>query len=227
MGLDSALSDVTRQPSTKADAAYVHIRRAILEGQLAPGSLLDQELLATTLGLSTTPVREALRRLEMERLVLSRAHRDTIVAPLSLGLLEETYALRLVLDPMAAALSAKHMPDEQAQGLLTLIAGESAPMPIVEQMHLNRRFHRAIYSACANSVLVSQLESLWDMTDRYRLVTLKQVGTSEVARAEHQEIAELVISRNPEAVHALMEKHVSDSLQRIREGVTDASVEQE
>jgi DNA-binding GntR family transcriptional regulator len=226
MGIDTALGDVTRQPSTKADAAYVHIRRAILEGSLAPGSSLDQEMLASTLGLSTTPVREALRRLEMERLVMSRAHRDTIVAPLSLGLLEETYALRLVLDPMAAALSAKHMSDEQAQGLLAQVAVTS-PKTSVEWMHQNRRFHRSIYGACGNSVLVSTLESLWDMTDRYRLVTLQQVGTTEVANAEHLEIAELIIDRNPEAVHALMEKHVSDSLQRIREGVTEVSGEPE
>lgn len=225
MTLYAALLDVNRQPSTKADAAYVYIRKAILEGQLAPGSSLDQESLAKTLGLSTTPVREALRRLEVEGLVLSRAHRDTIVAPLSLPLLEETYSLRLVLDPMAAALTAKHIPDEDARSLLDFVGEETAPMTVVEQLNLNRRFHRRIYGACGNSVLVSTLESLWNMTDRYRLVTLKQVGTPEVARAEHQEIAELVIAHNPEAVHALMEKHVSDSLQRIREGVTDASAE--
>jgi DNA-binding GntR family transcriptional regulator len=225
MGLDSALSDVSRQPSTKADTAYVHIRKAILEGQLAPGALLDQEVLATTLGLSTTPVREALRRLEMERLVLSRAHRDTVVAPLSLALLEETYTLRLALDPLAAALSAKNMPDKDAQGLLTLLA-DPTPRTVVEELHLNRRFHRLVYSACGNSVLVNTLESLWDMTDRYRLVTLKQVGTSELANAEHQQIARLIVARDSEGVRVLMEKHVADSLQRIREGVADASVEQ-
>ena len=226
MGLDSALSDVSGQPSTKADIAYVHIRKAILEGQLAPGSLLDQEALAATLGLSTTPVREALRRLEMERLVVSRAHRDTAVAPLSLALLEETYALRLVLDPMAAALSAKNMPDKEAQDLLTLV-GDTAHKSIVEQLYLNRQFHRRVYGACGNSVLVNTLESLWDMTDRYRLVTLKQEGTPKLAEAEHRQIARLIIARDTEGARTLMEKHVSDSLRRIREGVTKASLEQE
>lgn len=69
---------------------------------LAPGSTLDQEALARQLGLSTTPVREALRWLESERLVVSRAHRNTLVASLSLDLLEEVYAIRLVVEAAAA-----------------------------------------------------------------------------------------------------------------------------
>src|SRR5262245_40634132 len=106
----------TRQPRTaltKTDLAYWHVRQEILEGTLAPGSALDQEALAARLGLSTTPVREALRRLESEHLVRSRAHRDTVVAELSPTLLADTYAVRLTLDPLAVMMTAKTASDTE------------------------------------------------------------------------------------------------------------------
>src|SRR5260370_37031073 len=86
---------------TKADLAYQQIRQRILEGELAPETSLDQEALAKWLGLSTTPVREALRRLEAELLAVSRAHRDTVGAALAVAMAEEVYARRRSLEPVA------------------------------------------------------------------------------------------------------------------------------
>src|ERR1700691_6318732 len=111
-----------RRALTKVDVAYELLRNEIFQATLAPGTSLDQEAIASRLGLSTTPVREALRRLESEKLVISRSHRDTIVAPVSLDLVEKTYAVRLSLDPVAVGLAADKATDEQLaeiEGLCT------------------------------------------------------------------------------------------------------------
>jgi DNA-binding GntR family transcriptional regulator len=211
-----------QQPQTKTDIAYTNIRKAILEGVLAPGQVLDQAELSKSLSLSTTPVREALRRLEAQRLVVSRAHRDTIVAPLSLDDLEDAYAVRLALDPLAGELAVKNItPAEIAEA--RAIASDRTPRDPVEHLYLNRRLHRIIYHASRNSVLINTLESLWDMTDRYRLVTLQE-GIAAVADEEHLEIVEAIARGNGQRTHALILLHTADSLDRIRNMVTASAV---
>lgn len=200
---------------TKADLAYRQVRGEIVEGSLSPGAPIDQEALAARLGLSTTPVREALRRLESEGLVVSRPHRDTIVAPLTQEQLEDTYTVRLALDPLAIALAAKHAPDEELGAIKNLSEEASEPDP-VSQMYQNRRLHRAMYQACGNAVLVGVLEALWDRTDRYRLATLLDDNTVGKAHVEHSAIVDAMVRRRAEEAAELMRQHVADSLERIR-----------
>src|SRR6476660_3222116 len=91
---------------TKAEAVYIETRSRILKGTLAPGSAVNQETLAADLGVSITPLREALRRLEMEGLIRLEAHRTMIITPLTSQELHEMYASRMELDPLAAGLAA-------------------------------------------------------------------------------------------------------------------------
>lgn len=130
---------------TKTEHAYHSLRRKILDGELAPGDPLDQEALAAGLSLLTTPVREALRRLESERLIVSRAHWSTEVAPISPESLEQTYAIRIVLDAMAVGLATAHASDEQIRYMKALRqaaaaegrpAGAAAQEPRLSPRHL-------------------------------------------------------------------------------------------
>jgi DNA-binding GntR family transcriptional regulator len=200
---------------TKADHVYFQIRGEILEGRLEPGAPLDQESLAGRLGVSTTPLREALRRLEAEKLVISRAHRDTIVAPLSLENLLHVYAVRLALDPLAAELAAREATDAQLASMQTSFAhhgGHSA----VDLLHRNRRVHRMVYESCGNAVLVEILDRLWDLSDRYRLLTLREESTAQSAEDEHHEIVDAIVNRDSERARALMHAHVLHSFEHIR-----------
>src|SRR5258708_37249077 len=97
---------------TKGQAVYNELRSRILSGDIIPGSVLNQETLAGQLGVSTTPLREALQRLEAERLVSLRAHREVTVAPLSVQELSEIFDVRLQLDPYARALATAHSTDQ-------------------------------------------------------------------------------------------------------------------
>lgn len=206
---------------TKSDLAYQQIRQKILEGALAPGMSLDQEALAGWLGLSTTPVREALRRLESERLVVSRAHRDTVVAPLSLETVEQVYAVRLSLDPLAVSLAAARADGAERARILALSQEKPVQDDPVANVALNRRLHRAIYAASGNVVLTEILDSLWDLSDRYRVIISKDHTAINVAQNEHAAIVSAVLEGDPDRAAELMRDHLAASLQQIRSTVTE------
>lgn len=201
---------------TKTDNAYQQLRARILSGEFAPGTSLDQEALAAELGLSTTPVREALRRLESERLVISRAHRDTVVTPVSITLLEEVYAIRLKLDPMAVGLTARHADASDIAEMQRLLKEDLSGASAADHLYHNRDLHREIYRSCGNSVLVQILDSLWDLSDRYRMITLKDHTTVTSAAVEHAEIVSAIVARDADEAAHLMREHVRQSLGRIR-----------
>jgi DNA-binding GntR family transcriptional regulator len=207
------------QPRTKSEAAYMRIRRRILDGRLAPGSSIDQEEIAAELGLSTTPVREALRRLESERLVVGRAHRDTIVAPLPMEVVENVYQVRQAMDPLAASLAATNASDRQRADMLAVLeSGEPGIDDAAARVHYNRSVHRGIYSACGNEILVELLDSMWDVTDRYQRIAMLKTGKAiiDIDSSEHVRIIEAVVNRRSSDAANLMQSHVTGTLEKIR-----------
>lgn len=202
--------------ATKADRAYQQLRRDIIEGRLPAGVPLDQEAIAVAQGLSTTPVREALNRLEAEGLVINRAHRQTVVAPVSVQAVADTYAVRLELDPLAAGLAAIHASDEEAAAILSLAHRKPEQDPVAT-LHGNRRLHRAVYAACGNAVLIRILDLLWDRSDRYRLMLLNAVEVMEVAHHEHLAIATAIVDRDAERAASLTREHNAGSFRHLSE----------
>lgn len=200
---------------TKTDHAYLSLRRMIIDGELAPGDVLDQEALAAMLSLSTTPVREALRRLESERLIVSRAHRSTEVAPLSFESLEQTYTIRIVLDSMAVELAAMNATEEQIKEMRRCAKLPRQKDDPLARLQKNRAFHSAIYSSCGNDILIGILDQLWDLSDRYRIVVLRDTPAAEAARSEHDAILDAVASRQRRKAGQLMREHMEKSLATI------------
>jgi DNA-binding GntR family transcriptional regulator len=205
---------------SKAHAAYQELRGMILRGELAGGAPLNQEQLAAELGVSTTPLREALRSLESEGLVKSRTHRDVIVAPLDPHELLEIYDVRGHLDALAARLAAENLDDEARAEI------EAAAQQLAEEhddpVAANRKFHRAIYLASKNSVLIEVLEALWNRSDRFRRFSLP-MATREDVVAEHQRLAEVVLRGDGDAAEALMREHVQEAENELIAAVTRAA----
>ena len=207
--------------TTKADAAYVEIHRRIVEGELRPGTVLDQAALARDLDVSTTPVREALRRLEMEKLVEMRSHRDARIVLVSPQDFRYLYEVRLELDPLAAGLTAERATKAEIDAIARLASAQGRTA--LKQTSANRRFHRAVYSACHNPVLVGQLDSLWDRTDSYRLALLSAYpGEAALANHEHTAIAEAIRARNADEARALTRAHLIGSFSKV-ESLTEAN----
>src|SRR4051812_28581769 len=174
--------------ATKSDFAYRRVRELILSGQLEPGAVINQATLAREIGMSTTPLREALRRLKQEGLVELDAHRDARVTPLDAAEARDLLELRLQLDLLAASLAAQRRTDDElaaiADRLDRLEGLPRAPTPA--QLDSHRRFHAAIHVASHNALLIGVLDGLWDKTDRYRRHALEADRSAEErhARAE-------------------------------------------
>ncbi|MGH9056083.1 MAG: GntR family transcriptional regulator [Acidimicrobiales bacterium] len=200
------------RPATKADAAYRKLRRRIIDASLVPGSRLDQELLATTLGVSTTPLREALRRLEAERLVERAAHRQVVIAPLSRREFRELYEIRLELDSLSVALAAR---TGRRSDLLDAERHLAAPNLPREGLQFNRAFHRALYAACGNAVLIEVLDSLWDRSARYRFFLIRDPEEPTVAAREHRRLLALTAAGDAEGASSLMRRHLQRSAAQI------------
>lgn len=205
------------QPLTKSDLAYNRVREKILSGELAPGSVINQSVLAGTIGISTTPLREALRRLKAEGLVELDAHRDARVTELRAEEARDLIEMRRSLDPLAASLAAQRRTRADLAELRDALDGLEPLRGNPDYSHLlhHRRFHRAIYVASHNLLLVETLEGLWDKADRYRRLALEVDRTPEAhARTaeEHRLLLDHIARGDADAAAAVMRDHIDTSL---------------
>lgn len=185
---------------------YVELRQRILSAALAPGAAINQEHLAAEMGVSTTPLREALRRLESDGLVTLLAHREAIVSPLDPAELTAVYEVRESLDPLAAALAAERYTEDDARAIRK--ATDRARRPGREdRLTVNRRYHASIYGACQNPVLIETLDALWDRSDRYRRA-VGFMATEPAIQDEHEAIAQAVLARRADESAKLMRAHI-------------------
>ncbi|AXK34991.1 GntR family transcriptional regulator [Streptomyces armeniacus] len=202
---------------TKSDAAYRQVRDRILAGELEPGAVIRQRELALRIGISTTPLREALRRLKSEGLVELDAHRDARVSPLRAEEARDLLEVRRSLDPLAAALAADRRTHEDIRALRAA-AEELVPLPTragAEQLAAHRRFHSALYRASHNDLLTETLDGLWDKADRYRRLALRtdrgQAARDQKAR-EHEALVECVVRGDSARAADIMRRHIDTSL---------------
>jgi DNA-binding GntR family transcriptional regulator len=203
--------------ATKSDLAYTRLRELILSGELEPGAVLPQAALARTIGISTTPLREALRRLKQEGLVDLDAHRDARVRPLDAAEARDLLELRGCLEPLAASLAAQRRTQAELADLRTALDGLEAlsAQPSTPQLESHHRFHAAIHRASHNALLLETLDGLWVKTDRYRRHGL-EAGRSDEERdaraTEHRQLFEAVRDGDAETAAELMRRHVATSL---------------
>ncbi len=203
--------------ATKSDLAYTRVRELILSGELGPGTVLPQAALARTIGMSTTPLREALRRLRQEGLVELDAHRDARVRPLDADEARDLLEMRGNLDPLAASLAAQRRTEADLAVVREALDGlEALPdHPSPAQLAGHHRFHAAIHRASHNALLIDALDGLWVKTDRYRRHAL-EAGRSDDERqaraTEHRLLFEAVRDGDAERAAVLMRRHVESSL---------------
>ncbi|MGW4772595.1 GntR family transcriptional regulator [Nocardia sp. NPDC004278] len=210
--------------TTKADSAYYEIRRKVLEGELAPGSVVEQEALAKELGISTTPLREALRRLEALGLLRQVAHREMRIAPLSVKEITDLYALRIRLEAYAARLGAKHASAEQRWEIRGLLE-EPVAGTKVGQLEQNRGLHRAMYAAGGNHALAVTLDQLWDRADRYRAILLRDNEIADTIHAEHSEIVDAFCDAQEAQIARLTKAHLESGRVRLLSVIAKAEQE--
>lgn len=202
---------------TKSDYAYTRIREGILSGEFEAGTVLHQSMLAKTIGISTTPLREAMRRLMTEGLVELDAHRDARVSALTAEEARDLLEVRLSLDPLAAALAAERRTRDDISRMRETLSSVKPLLtnPSVHDLVSHRAFHSAVYEASHNDLLISTLNGLWDKADRYRRMGLEVVRSQDELDQkdrEHREMFDAVIRGDAEAASAVMLQHINTSL---------------
>lgn len=207
---------------TLSDRLMEVVRDMILSGMIEPNVPIRQDSLAGELKVSKIPLREALVRLEQDGLVVSHANRGFFVRPMSAKEAEEIYALRLKLEPDAAAqacLAANDAERDAAREVLArLDAAAAAQRPEVGA--LNRAFHLALTKPGDHPVTESIVSRLHVMADRYVRKHLEPKGRDVTAAAEHHDILQAWLERDPKAVRRLVAEHLDHTLRDLREEVS-------
>jgi DNA-binding GntR family transcriptional regulator len=209
--------DFVAPAATKSDFAYMTLRVKILSGELEPGQVLNQATLAPAIGVSTTPLREALRRLSSEGLVELGAHRDARVSELTAEEARDLLEMRRSLDPLAVSLAAERRTKEDIQAMREAARGLQplAADPTVVDLVAHRRFHAAVYRASHNDLLIATLDSLWDKADRYRRLGL-EIPRGQAERdqkaAEHTRLLDCIVAGDGDGAAQVMRDHIETSL---------------
>lgn len=189
--------------------AYALILDAIDQGIYRPGDRLVESELADRFGVSRTPIREALQRLETQSL-LTRDGRSLIVASLDHAQMAELYAVRQELEGLAARLAAQHAAVEEIEVLRGMVEADHALLGDPQALaRANRRFHHQIHLASHNRFLVQQLDLVYRSMALMARTSLAAKGRGEKALAEHAEIVEAIAARDGARAAQALKDHLS------------------
>jgi DNA-binding GntR family transcriptional regulator len=191
--------------------AYREIRAAIRSGELQPGVRLREVELAESIGLSRTPVREALARLVSEGLVIHDSSRGIMVAELDYNMVTELYYMREVLEGTAARLTAQHASDVEVSILEDLCGQYEEAMQADDRQALaisNRHFHDMLYRCSHNRYLVNMLTVLHDALSLLGNTTLNRQERATQSLTEHAAVVAAVKARDPEAAERALRTHI-------------------
>ena len=211
-----------------SERAYMQIKDAIVDGTLPSGSRLVELTLASELGVSRTPIREALKRLTVEGLVTIDATRGTIVRPISPQDVSDFYAIREVLDGLAASLAAERISSDQLlrlRALLDVIEDAVAMADEPRMVLANLRFHEAVFDAASNERLETMGRSMADFVRRLSFSAFVDTERDETVLEEHRAILTALQARDPRAAEQAARRHmVQARLHHIRRSAMTESL---
>lgn len=196
-----------------AEVACDEIRRAIREGRVPTGAHLTENEIAGWLGMSRTPVREAMRRLESEGLLLNQPFRGALVMRLDTEDMRQLYVVRELLEPAAAgwcAINASQADLDVMRGLLAQEKRQLGNPPAL--IPINRQFHNAILDGARNQFLTKSIMSVHSLLPLLGDSNFLAKPYARKAHEQHCAMFEAIASRNQEAATAIALAHVRDSL---------------
>lgn len=214
----------TRAVVTAQEVALTDLRERIASGILHPGQQLRQELIASELGLSVVPVREALKTLEAEGQVVYAPHRGYFVARLDFREFVEAYRIRELLEDEAVRRGLPLLVDEdisRMQEAIDDIDGFSQSKDIMSVNAANRRFHFTLFDAADMPRLTNFIRILWEMTEPYRSLYIADATHRQLVNDEHKAILDAVRERSVNDVIKLLREHRDNTMDTVKAILTD------
>jgi DNA-binding GntR family transcriptional regulator len=210
--------DSNRSPSL-SQKAYEQIKYKIVSLELRPGHVIDESSLIEELQLGRTPIREALKRLSLEKLVTIAPRRGMFVTEIGITDLQRLFEVRLVLECQAARLAAVRGTKAhwlEMAAVLNRLPEEARPLTNEELIAIDEACHQIIYQAADNVFLHDTLNMLYALSLRLWYYALAQVGNMETAVLEHQTILEALKQRDGDLAAQLLERHIQTFQQEIQ-----------
>ena len=221
--LDEALGRPPDQRTISQQVA-ARLRDLIIEGKLPPGTPLRVNPLADRLGMSAMPVRDALKLLEVERLVESTPRRGAVVSALSEEDIEEIYAMRSALEGVCARHGAERATDDDIVELDQLVAKLEQALQANDLetfMRIDREFHDRIYVISGRERIRRSVGELLARSQRYAAHSYRHWGPLDRALEEHRTILEAVRARDGVLAQRLTRRHLEDSADRLLTAVRE------
>ena len=210
------------------DVVFETLRDAIITQVLKPGERLMEIQLADEMGVSRTPVREAIRKLELEGLVVMVPRKGAYVAGVSMKDIHEVYEVRAALEMLAVTLAAERITEEELDALEQQVLRESEAESDTDEhaldniIYIDSSFHDIIYQAAHNQRLVQFVNILQEQLQRFRAASLSRPGRSKTALDEHKQIVEALAERNGELAAKLAKEHIENAENAMISGMEES-----
>ncbi len=212
---------------TDTQRAYELIQEKIVTTEMPPGSVIHEASLMAEIGLGRTPIREALKMLEAERLVTVSPRRGMFVTTINISDLTEIQEVRTVLDLLSVRLAAQRItPAEVAEMRSLLVEIDAAvkggtgnghkPPDMRVLMALDTRFHRLLAAAARNSILVSEIEMLYNLSRRIWYYYLDRLSPADLAFGAFPEVVDALEQRDADRAERALSAHIADFSAAIR-----------
>lgn len=200
------------RPVSRKDAVLETLRRAITEGELEPGQRLDPASIALQLRCSRMPVRDAIKELEAEGLVVSYPSRGTEVSRLERADIEQIFGIRLALEKAALERAVPRMDEQDHRVLHDMLLRMDAPRDLKDWLSINEAFHGHINEASGWPRLVAQIERERRNIDRYVRARVRVDGR-EQPQNEHRELYQACVERDAVRACSILEQHLNRTAQ--------------
>jgi DNA-binding GntR family transcriptional regulator len=202
------------------DQAYRQIRDAIVAVRLQPGAPLDEKALSASLGLGLTPIRDALKRLTLEKLAVSYPRRGTFVSRINLADEARLTEIRIELEGLAAALAAERATEEDRVTLLRLLHDlERGSHERADHTELDARVHRAIYATTRNEFLEATLNQYANLALRiWNFCLQENLAVDDAIRSQH-DVVEAIVRGDAPAARKAAEQHLRQFSEEVRSTV--------
>jgi len=225
--LRRGVQPVAARKTSTVDLVLHEIRRSILTGVLPPGQAFTVPALTEQLGVSHVPVREALRQLEAQGLVMLSPSRSAIVTPLDPDDLRSVYRLRMRLEPELAARAAGAHSDEGLAELARLVRVTFSPPAGEQHFDAHRQFHELLILPAATDWDLRVLRPLWYASERYTRLVFDPVdvpqGTAAARKDAHERLLDAARTRDPGRLHDELTRHLKANLATVLEALQAVS----